>query len=177
MTGMAGSGMAQDARPGGAGLMAALDRNGNGKLEPEEIDLAVASLRKLDRNEDGEITPEEVRGGTEGDRAGRPAGGPGAGPGERRGLPDFSRIDQDGDGKISKDEAPVRMRERFDQMDGNGDGFIDKVEQEELIKRLRARFQDGGARRPGQPARPGAPRDDGDGGGGVEKPKRPAPKE
>ena len=52
----------------------------------------------------------------------------------------FSSLDKDGDGKISKDEAPGGMKDRFDSMDSNGDGFIDKAEQAELRKR----FQGGG---------------------------------
>ena len=60
----------------------------------------------------------------------------------------FSLFDKDGDGKISKDEAPGGMKDRFDSMDTNGDGFIDKAEQAELMKK----FQGGG----GGGGRPGA---------------------
>jgi collagen type III alpha len=53
-------------------------------------------------------------------------------------------MDSDGDGKISKDEVPERMRPMFDSMDSNGDGFIDSEE----IKALQKKFG-GGGRRPG----------------------------
>jgi Ca2+-binding EF-hand superfamily protein len=33
-------------------------------------------------------------------------------------------LDRDGDGKISKDEAPEQLRERFGMLDTNGDGFL-----------------------------------------------------
>ena len=71
-------------RRGGNPLLAALDRNGNGKLDAEEIDLAVASLRKLDRNKDGAITDDEL-------------------PGQMKRLMD--RLDVDGDKKITIDEV------------------------------------------------------------------------
>jgi collagen type III alpha len=47
--------------------------------------------------------------------------------------------DKNGDGKISKEEAPERLKERFDFMDGNGDGFIDKDELEKMAQRFRGR--------------------------------------
>ena len=57
----------------------------------------------------------------------------------------IAALDKDGDGKISKDEAPGGMKDRFDSMDSNGDGFIDKAEQAALMKR----FQGAGGGRPG----------------------------
>lgn len=41
-------------------LMAALDANGDGRLSPDEIAGASASLKKLDANRDGELTPNEL---------------------------------------------------------------------------------------------------------------------
>ncbi len=62
------------AGPGGAGMMPggfpppppiirALDMNGDGVIDSEEIANAPAALRKLDRNGDGKLTPDEYRGG------------------------------------------------------------------------------------------------------------------
>jgi len=65
-----------------------------------------------------------------------PGGGPG-GPGaagtppQRRGG-GMGALDKDGDGKISLDEAPGGMKDRFSKMDSNGDGFIDKAEMAKL---------------------------------------------
>lgn len=171
LAGSTGPLLAQEERrgQGATGLMSVLDRNGNGKLEPEEIDLAVASLRKLDKNKDGNITREEIGG---------PQRSPGGGP-TRGGGNFFKELDKDGDGKVSKEEAPERMKERFDRIDRNSDGFIDSEEQEAVLKLFRERSgQDG--RRPGQPQRrPGGRPDSGDGQGGTDKPKRPeaAPEE
>ncbi len=47
-------------------------------------------------------------------------------------------LDKNNDGKVSKAEAPDRMKERFGQMDANGDGFIDDAEFKKLAE-MRAR--------------------------------------
>ena len=65
-----------------------------------------------------------------GGRGGRGRGSGGAGIGGRggrgrgRGMPDLTVLDVDGDGRLSIDEAPERMKNFFSQMDGDGDGFI-----------------------------------------------------
>jgi collagen type III alpha len=56
--------------------------------------------------------------------------------------------DANGDGKISRDEAPEYMQRFFDRADGNGDGVVDQAE----IEELRSRFGGGGGR-PGGPSR------------------------
>ena len=71
---------------------------------------------------------------------------PGSGP------PDLMSFDQDGDGQISKSEAPEQMQRFFDNMDGNSDGFIDQQE----VDALRARMG-GAGRGPGGAAGPGTP--------------------
>lgn len=48
-------------------------------------------------------------------REARPEGQPG---------PFFQRLDRNGDGKISRDEAPDQLKERFNMLDTNGDGTI-----------------------------------------------------
>jgi hypothetical protein len=42
-------------------LMAALDLNGDGTLDKDEIAKASESLLKLDKNGDGKLTPDELR--------------------------------------------------------------------------------------------------------------------
>ena len=43
--------------------------------------------------------------------------------------------DADGDGKVSKDEAPEFLKSFFDRVDGNGDGFLDKSEMDAMRNR------------------------------------------
>ncbi|MCA8997957.1 MAG: HlyD family efflux transporter periplasmic adaptor subunit [Planctomycetaceae bacterium] len=66
----------------------------------------------------GEDAPAPKPGASEG---GRPAGG-----GDPAAF--FNNLDKDGDGKISEDEAPGRMKENFSKLDKDGDGFITKEE-------------------------------------------------
>lgn len=47
------------------------------------------------------------------------------------------QFDKNKDGKISKEEAPGRFRERFDLMDINKDGFTDESELREFNGRFR----------------------------------------
>ena len=61
---------------------------------------------------------------------GEPAPAP-AGEQQSSGGRGWSRLkenDSDGDGKISKDEAPENLKRFFDRLDKNGDGFIEESE-------------------------------------------------
>lgn len=68
------------------------------------------------------------------------AGGTGGGPG---GGFDLMQLDADGDGKISKAEAPERMLETFDEFDTNKDGLLDQNEIRALRDKMRAKFSGG----------------------------------
>lgn len=141
-------------------MMGVIDRNGNGTIEADEIDMAVVSLRKLDRNKDGKVTRDEV-GGSASESSRRFV----------RRLPSLSSLDKDSDGKINKEEAPERMRENFDRTDTNGDGFIDSKEFDAVLQRIRS------GQRPGQrPSRRPGGQEPGEGEGGSDQPRRPAPR-
>jgi hypothetical protein len=85
-------------------------------------------------------------------------GGPGMGSGMGGGMrggprPDLMASDADGDGRISKSEAPERVAANFGEWDTNGDTFIDKDE----IAARRARRPQGGGRPPAEGSAPAAP--------------------
>ena len=68
-------------------------------------------------------------GGPGGQQGGKP-GGMGQVGGEGGGA--IQKFDKNGDGKISIDEAPPRMKANFSQHDTNGDGFIEADEAKSL---------------------------------------------
>lgn len=67
-----------DGRPPGPPIITALDGNGDGEIDTAEINAAAAALRRLDRNGDGKLTPEEWR--PTGPRGGPPGEGSPRGP-------------------------------------------------------------------------------------------------
>jgi len=178
--------------PMGNPLFMALDRNGDGRIDADELDLAIASLRTLDKNNDGQITFEEAfgggsrLGGERGDVFGR--GRPGEGrPGEGRppfsGRPNmpvgdrpafpsgnrsamedmFSRMDRDGDGMLSREEAPERIADYFDRFDQDGDGKLSKHEMQAAFQRMMSMGRGDQGRRSANPEEPA----------GGTRPKRP----
>ena len=140
--------------PGSVGFTL-LDANNDGVLDAQEIDGAPAVLAKLDKNSDGQVSADEVRPAFP---AGRERGGPG-GDGRVRGGPEggaaanvvedmvktLMAFDANGDGKLSKNELPERMRGMFDRADENKDGFLTSDE----IRKLAAAQS--------APADPGSP--------------------
>lgn len=136
---------------GGHPLMALLDVDHDGKISASEIADAPKLLATLDKNKDGEITPDELR----------PAGVgrvPGGGAGEADRGAYLQRMlreaDKNGDGKLSKEEAPPQIRVNFDRLDANSDGQIDDAELRQLLG--------GRAAPPREGARPEGARPEGD---------------
>ncbi len=110
---------------------------------------------------DGERRPEGPRDGDrprpeaarEGDRrpeGPRPEGRPEPGQRGPEGRPGdfFARLDRNGDGSISREEAPERMKDRFKEIDRNDDG---KITAEELREAFAREFGMSGERRSGRP--------------------------
>ncbi len=118
-------------------FFAKLDKDEDQKLSKEELTGIFALFDELDTNHDGLLDGPELLGfpGRDGDRPafGRPGYRPERGrrpemSDERRrefGRRFMERIDTDKDGKISKDEAVGPMKERFDQLDKNSDGYLE----------------------------------------------------
>jgi RND family efflux transporter MFP subunit len=74
------------------------------------------------------------RGGDRESQAAGPGRGPGGAPG---GSFNPMQFDADGDGRLSKEEAPERMRPFFDRIDSNGDGMLDQDELQQMRSRRR----------------------------------------
>lgn len=52
----------------------------------------------------------------------------------------FKQLDRDGDGRLSREEFPLRVQRLFDQVDENGDGFI-SAEEDAVFRRITAAGQ------------------------------------
>jgi Ca2+-binding EF-hand superfamily protein len=108
-------------------LFKRLDKNSDGQISKDEVDAEKARLferlvRAGDKNNDGQLNREEFAAALK-DRPTEPAQ---PAPGGDRPAPReiFQRFDKNGDGKISKDEAPERMQQNWERVDRNGDGFV-----------------------------------------------------
>ncbi|MCH2212700.1 MAG: HlyD family efflux transporter periplasmic adaptor subunit [Fuerstiella sp.] len=136
----------------GREYIAQYDKDGDGKVAQSELDeqsqrSAQFWFSHVDSDGDGALNETETdtmlesRRRFAGGGAGRP---PGTQPADRdgtsdRGRPgnagggfDLMQYDSNGDGQVSKEEAPERMRSFFDRMDTDGDGGITNKEIEEL---------------------------------------------
>ncbi len=106
-----------------AGRLRDRDANGDGRISRDEVPERMERIfGRLDANRDGFIDEDELEGMASGMRIQR-----------------FLERDEDGDGRLSRDELPERMRQRFERMDSNDDGYIDKEELEVMFERIRRR--------------------------------------
>jgi len=154
----------QSDRPG-SGLplfVKVLDSNNDGMLSKDELARATEAFADLDFNGDGRLDMLELIGrnsnlnrpGTGRPPGQRPsgrtqrpngAGQPNAGSprtGAARAAqfaPLLQRFDTNKDGKVSRDEAPEKMKARFGQMDTNNNNFVDAKEFAAAFDRLRNR--------------------------------------
>jgi collagen type III alpha len=80
---------------------------------------------------------------------------------------DMKSLDKDGDGKLSREEAPERMKDFFDNMDTDKDGAVSSAELAEVRKKMQQMQAQQGGMPGGGPGGPGgAPGGGGPGGGG-----------
>ncbi len=108
----------------GSALLPALDKDGDGTLSAVEIAAAVAVLQALDKNADGHLSPGELLKAEAKPKAA----------GESPRIAAFiKRSDKNGDGKLSREEAPKRFQDNFDEFDEDMDEFLNP---EELAKAL-----------------------------------------
>jgi Ca2+-binding EF-hand superfamily protein len=98
------------------------DKNGDGKWTKDEVpERAAERFAQIDTNGDGVIDEAELKKMAEGFAQMAAQGGDFL---NRM----FEQADANKDGKLSKDEAPERMKENFDRLDRNKDGFIERDE-------------------------------------------------
>ena len=108
---------------------AKLDLNGDGSIDRTEAAAHPRLAEKfdeLDKNKDGKIAKEEMPARGQGGH-GMPGKGK-AGHGPRMAM---QELDTNKDGRISEAEATAgegKMKERFDTMDVNKDGYIDRAD-------------------------------------------------
>ena len=109
----------------------AADTNGDGMISREEAAALPRIARhfdEIDANHDGQVTFDELRAHHEQQRALH----------EQKRAEHWKRIDTDGDGRVSRQEAQAnapRLAEHFDQIDANGDGFLTPEELRAAHKR------------------------------------------
>lgn len=119
------------------------DRNNDGKLTLDEVPPAdLPMLQNADANGDKAIDRRELEAVMQPmtNQFGRGPGGP-LGPNGRGADPTTGRFmrqyDQDGDGKLSSQELPARLRQSFQRADDlDGDGSISGAELQAVIARM-----------------------------------------
>ncbi|WP_161978374.1 hypothetical protein [Sphingomonas oligophenolica] len=133
-------------------MMMRADTNRDGVItRAEAIAAADARLDKLDTNHDGTVTADEMAARRAAMRERMAARGMTLPDGATRGM--GRHRDRDGDGIMTKAEAEAHAATRFDRMDANHDGKLDKTELANLreMRHLRHDKMRGGDMPPPQP--------------------------
>lgn len=128
-------GSSAPAADGQSAPRAKLDSNGDGSVDRAEAARyphLAGKFDELDKNKDGKLSKEEMP--RHGDRK---RGRNGHGEGRHEAM---AKLDTDKDGRISRTEAAAgegKLASRFDEMDANKDGFIDRADREIRAKQHR----------------------------------------
>ncbi len=115
-----------------------MDSNQDGSISLEEAPEQMRErFAEMDQNNDGKLDKVELE--TMFERRAR-QGNQGRRPGQNQpqGAQSIKErimgADSDNDRLISKEELPAQMQQRFEQMDANGDGFVDEQEIDEMLR-------------------------------------------
>lgn len=130
-TSATGIALAADAPAATPQRPAKLDSNNDGFIDRTEAAASprlLARFDQLDTNKDGKLSREEMPRGKHGRR------GSSRGRGEQ-----LAKLDVDKDGRISREEAKAdpRLAGRFERMDVNKDGYLDKADRALRMKQHR----------------------------------------
>lgn len=113
------------------------DANGDGvidRAEAAKLPRLSEKFDQLDKNKDGKLSADERPQHRRGMQGGRKGGERGA---------QLKALDTDQDGRISRSEAQSAkgpMAARFDQMDANHDGYLDRADRQARMAERRAAF-------------------------------------
>jgi len=133
-------------RQGIAALVERMDKNGDGRVTPDEVpeerrDRFKSMLGRFDKNKDGALSKEEVASArpdkkeSTSSSAETPAGGRDLNQARQR----MKEADKNGDGKLSKEEMPERMAPLFGVLDKDKDGLVDSSELRAGLEQMRER--------------------------------------
>ena len=116
------------------------DENGDGKLSLNEVpeerrEFFRRVIERLDDDGDGAITREQAGQALRMLAGGRPGAGPAAG--VEAVLKRLKQADENDDDKLSREEAPERLKANFDRIDTDGDGQIDEAEVRRMLQQFR----------------------------------------
>lgn len=117
-----------------------LDADGDGYVTSEEVPGGIADrfdqlLERADRNRDDKLSEQELMAMSRIMK--RLEGKPTAAADLQKGIKRLlKQLDRDGDGVVSRKEAPRRMAGRFDQLDKDGNGKLDREELAIVVKVL-----------------------------------------
>lgn len=140
-----------EAGPAAKEMFARFDSNSDGKISQEEApERMKRHFGRIDANGDGGVDAEEMAAARAKMAGNRPQGAP-----QRpKGTPEpgalLKQFDKDGDGKLSQEEAPERMKQYFAVIDADSDGSLSGDELAAALRRMRER-QEGNS----EPGRPG----------------------
>ncbi len=131
---LAGGASMASAQPNGGKRFASLDANGDGVVTLQEFESrAVARFDKTDVNKDGKVTPEERKAAFEAFKAERKAKGEHANRGPRkfrgeRGEKGPRGERPEANKTFTKAELTSKVKARFSKLDKNGDGKLTEDE-------------------------------------------------